>query len=62
MPDVVDVPIEDGRRPAEEVTVEVDEDGMPPARVEVGGQQFDLEPVAGKGPPWVYRRSTTAAG
>jgi hypothetical protein len=58
--DVVDIPLEDGQRPGREVTVELDDNGLPPAEVNVAGQHFELEPVAGSGPPWVYRRATAS--
>lgn len=65
----VEVPAVGGPVDGRSLTVPVDEDELPPAVldeswlwVEYGGElldadvagRYELEPVAGQGPPWVY--------
>jgi hypothetical protein len=65
----VDVPLAGGPLDGRDIDVEVDEDGFPPDRLtetllwfaygsellslDLAGR-YELEPVAGSGPPWVY--------
>jgi hypothetical protein len=67
--EVVDVPLSGGPLDGRDIDVEVDDDGLPPARLpetwlwfaygselldgDLGGE-YELEPVAGSGPPWLY--------
>lgn len=65
----VDVPFFGGPLDGREIDVEVDDDGLPPARIAetllwfaYGSElldldlhgRYELEPVAGAGPPWLY--------
>ena len=65
----VDVPLFGGPLDGREIDVEVDDDGYPPERLaetvlwfaygseiidmDLSGR-YELEPVAGAGPPWLY--------
>jgi hypothetical protein len=65
----LDIPLLGGPLGGREIDVEVDDEGMPPERLtetwlwftygselldrDLGGR-YELEPVAGSGPPWLY--------
>jgi hypothetical protein len=53
--DVEDIPLVDGPADGQTATVELDEDRMPPSRLELDDGVYDLEPVAGRTAPWLYR-------
>jgi hypothetical protein len=69
MVELVDIPLLGGPLDGRDIDVEVEVDGVPPARLAqtwlwfaYGSElldhhlagRYELEPVAGSGPPWIY--------
>ena len=53
--DVADIPLVDGPADGRTATVELDEERMPPPRLELDEVVYELEPIAGGTAPWLYR-------
>lgn len=53
--EVADIPMVDGPADGRTATVELDDDQMPPQRLELDEGVYELEPVAGTTAPWLYR-------